>query len=120
MNKSLVCRLFNGEKLRIADEDFVKVLTAFRRLPEEQAELIAARCMDARVGPGAELVDIAVKKSAPANGERDFGFTVVELSHDGERAFAWLRGQCVLNVDLERHMIGLAKLRGLGNKKVEG
>ena len=113
LSKSVISRLFNAEQLGVADDDFLKILTAFRRNPEEQAELIAARCMDARIGPGADLVDIRVKKPAPGKGERNFGFPDVELSHDGERAFAWLRSQCPLNPALERHLIGFAKLQGL-------
>jgi hypothetical protein len=114
LDKSIISRLFNAEKLTIGDEDFIRVLAAFKRQPEDQAELIAARCMDVRVGPAADLVDIRVKRSAPAgHGEENFGFPYVELSHEGERAFAWLRSQCPLNPDLERHLIGFAKLTGL-------
>jgi hypothetical protein len=112
LNKSVVSRLFNAEKLTITDDDFVKLVKVFRRRPEDQAELIAARCMDVRIGPGADLVDVRVIRSAPRE-ERDWGFPQVELSHDGEKAFAWLRSQCPLNPDLERHLIGFAKLTGM-------
>ena len=77
------------------------------------AELIAARCMDARVGPGAELVEISVKGHAPTKGEKQKEFPDVELSHETERAFAWLRSQCPVNPDLEKHLVGYAKLMGM-------
>ena len=113
LNKSFVSRLFNAEKLSLTDEDFLSLLKAFRRRPEEQAELIAARCMDARIGPGSELVEIRVKHGVPSRKERKFGYAEVELSHDGERALAWLRSQCPLNPEMERHLIGFAKLTGM-------
>ena len=37
----------------------------------------------------------------------------IELSAETERAFAWLRGQCPLNPDLEKHLVGYAKLTGM-------
>lgn len=113
LNKSFVSRLFNAEKLSVTDEDFLSLLKAFRRHPEEQAELIAARCMDARIGPTAELVEIRVKHAGSSRKERNFGYPEVELSHDGERALAWLRSQCPLNPEMERHLIGFAKLTGM-------
>jgi len=37
----------------------------------------------------------------------------IELSAETERAFAWLRSQCPLNPDLEKHLVGYAKLTGM-------
>jgi transcriptional regulator with XRE-family HTH domain len=116
LNKSVISRLFNAEKGTISDEDFLRLLQVFRKTPEEQGELIAARCMDARVGPGAQLVDIQVARSAdPSRREKNWGYPEVHLSHDAERAFAWLRSQCPVNPELERHMIGFARLTGMND-----
>ena len=115
LNKSVVSRLFNAEKLTISDEDFLRLLKVFGRIPGEQAELIAARCMDARVGPGAGLVDIQVKPSSDPSRKRNWGYPEVQLSHDAERAFAWLRSQCPVNPELERHLIGFARLTGMSD-----
>lgn len=85
--------------------------------PQAQGELVAARCMDAHVGPGSELVVISVKKAGPpTSGVRPPAspeFPYVELSHETERAFAWLRSQCPLNPDLEKHLVGYARLTGM-------
>ena len=83
-----------------------------RRAFWAQAELVAARCMDARVGPGSELVEIMVKKSG-ATPAATRPAPEVELSAETERAFAWLRSQCPLNPDLEKHLVGYAKLTGM-------
>jgi len=116
LSKSHVSRLFSGESKDLSDENFVAILKTFSADPLSQAELVAARCMDARVGPGSELVEIRVKtvepgakKTAPSGTD----FPDVELSHETERAFAWLRSQCPLNPDLEKHLVGYAKLTGM-------
>jgi hypothetical protein len=83
-----------------------------------QAELIAARCHDAKAGaagtPGADLVEIKVKappgKQAPAS--ENIG-PQVQLAQETERAFAWLRSQCPVNPDLEKHLVGYARLTGM-------
>jgi hypothetical protein len=74
--------------------------------------------MDARKGasaagiPGAELVDISIKHSGKA-ADGEVEFPEVHLSKETERAFAWLRSQCPLNSDLEKHLVGYAKLTGM-------
>jgi transcriptional regulator with XRE-family HTH domain len=116
LTRSHVSRIFSGDQKSVTDEDFAALLRAFRRDPHTQAELIAARCMDARIGPGAELVEITVKKSNPASSIQSRGLQQlpeVELSHETEKAFAWLRSQCPLNPELEKHLVGYAKLTGM-------
>jgi hypothetical protein len=98
----------------VYDIDVSAILRVFRSNPHDQAELVAARCMDVRTGPGAELVEITIKSEGQAqpNGrERDI--QEVELSHETERAFAWLRSQCPINADLEKHLVGYARLTGM-------
>jgi predicted XRE-type DNA-binding protein len=63
ISRSYVSRLFSGEATELSDENFVAVLKVFAADPQAQAELIAARCMDVRVGPGSDLVEIAVRGS---------------------------------------------------------
>ena len=116
LNKSVVSRLFNAGKLTVSDEDFLALLRVFRRAAGDQAELIAARCMDARVGPGAELVEIRLKQSSDSlRKERNWGYPEVQLGHDAERAFAFLRSQCPVNPELERHLISFARLTGMND-----
>ena len=113
ISKSYISRLFSGGSHELSDENFTALLKVFSADPQAQAELVAARCMDALAcaarTPGGELVEITVKKSgaAPAGNQH------VELSHETERAFAYLRNQCPLNPDLEKHLIGYAKLMGM-------
>ena len=113
ISKSYISRLFSGVAKELSDENFVAVLKVFAADPQAQAELVAARCMDVRVGPGSELVEISVKGRVPAKSEKQKEFPEVELSHETERAFAWLRSQCPVNPELEKHLVGYAKLTGL-------
>jgi transcriptional regulator with XRE-family HTH domain len=113
ISKSYISRLFSGVAKELSDENFVAVLKVFAADPQAQAELVAARCMDVRVGPGSELVEISVKGRAPAKSEKQKEFPEVELSHETERAFAWLRSQCPVNPELEKHIVGYAKLTGM-------
>lgn len=113
ISKSYISRLFSGVAKELSDENFVAVLKVFAADPQAQAELVAARCMDVRVGPGSELVEISVKGRAPVRSEKQQEFPDVELSHETERAFAWLRSQCPVNPELEKHLVGYAKLTGM-------
>jgi transcriptional regulator with XRE-family HTH domain len=114
LTRSHVSRLFKGEQKMVYDIDVSAILRVFRSNPHDQAELVAARCMDVRTGPGAELVEITIKsegQAQPSGRERDI--EEVELSHETERAFAWLRSQCPINANLEKHLVGYARLTGM-------
>ena len=113
ISRSYISRLLSGEFSELSDANFTSLLKAFSADPQAQAELVAARCMDARVGPGSELVEISIKGHTPAKGAKQSEFPDVELSHETERAFAWLRSQCPVNPDLEKHLVGYAKLTGM-------
>ena len=95
-------RLFRGEARDLSDANFISILNVFGADPLAQAEITAARCMDARVGPAAERVEISVKGAPPktTDGQNQNEFPEVELSHETEEAFAWFRGQCPVNPDL--------------------
>ena len=115
ISRSFVSRLFSGESHDLSDENFTALLNVFVTDPQAQAEIIAARCLDtiaaaseARV-PGAALVDVTVKTSECKTNT----VPAVSLSEETERAFAWLRSQCPLNSDLEKHLVGYAKLMGM-------
>ncbi|MEI6077908.1 MAG: helix-turn-helix transcriptional regulator [Verrucomicrobiota bacterium] len=117
ISKSYISRLFSGEFQALSDENFVALLNVFATDAQAQAELIAARCQDVLAGaagtPGSKLVEIMVKKSNSQSAIRNPQFPEVELSAETERAFAWLRSQCPLNPDLEKHLVGYAKLTGM-------
>jgi hypothetical protein len=114
MPRSQVSRIFNGDQKYITETDLGALLNCFRD-PRDRAEIVAARCKDVCIGPGAELVEINIKGPAPASAKatKQSEFPHVELSHDTERAFAWLRSQCPLNPDLEKHLLGYARLTGM-------
>jgi transcriptional regulator with XRE-family HTH domain len=114
LTRSHISRLFSGEQRTITDEDFISILKAYRER-RDQAELTAARCMDMRVGPAAHLVDIAINLpqpgteaavAVPAN-------TDVELSHETEEMFRWLRRQCPLSPAMEKHLLSFARMMGM-------
>jgi transcriptional regulator with XRE-family HTH domain len=141
LSKSYVSRLLNGEEADLSDENFVAILKVCSSDPRAQAELVGARCMDVRVGPGSELVEIHIKGAQPSvvkssllrqehsggqtmegkpsvspsnqEKERTLRLPDVHLSQETERAFAWLRSQCPINADLEKHLVGYAKLTGM-------
>ena len=68
--------------------------------------------MDARVGPGSELVEIGIR-GPNEPGDKTTTPPEQRLSEETERAFAWLRSQCPINADLEKHLVGYAKLTGM-------
>jgi len=108
LSRSHVSRLFSGDQSNLSDEHFIAVLRAFGE-PQAQARLVAARCMDARVGPGAEHVEITVK----AGSAEAVKVPEILLAHETERAFEWLRSQCPINPELETHLVGYARLTGM-------
>ena len=97
-------RLLSGEYHELSDQNFSARLSLFSADVAAQAEIAAARCQDTCVGPAAHLVEIHVKaggnKSGPAESEVP---AHIPLSPDTERAFAFLRKQCRLDPDLEKH-----------------
>ncbi len=113
LSRSHVSRLFTGDQKTVFDVDMVAILRVFRGDRRDQGELIAARCMDVRTGPGAELVEITIKEQAAGSNMPVSEFPEVELSHETERAFAWLRSQCPINPNLEKHLVGYARLTGM-------
>jgi transcriptional regulator with XRE-family HTH domain len=116
LSKSYISRLFNGESHELSEPNFIALLTIFSADPLAQAELVAARCLDAKAGaagaPGADLVEIKVKNVTPAE-KRENEVPQIHLSQETERAFAWLRSQCPVNPDLEKHLVGYARLMGM-------
>jgi transcriptional regulator with XRE-family HTH domain len=113
ISRSFISRIMSGESRDVSDQNLIAILKIFSADPTTQAELVAARCMDARVGPGADLVDIRVKTAAKSEKTEPNLAEPVHLSQETERAFAWLRSQCPVNPELERHLVGYAKLMGL-------
>ena len=115
LSKSYVSRLFSGDEAALTDDNMTALLKVFSANQHTQAELVAARCMDARVGPGAEAVRISVERSEPdgPSVERETALPQVQLGEETERAFAWLRSQCPVNGELEKHLVAYAKLMGM-------
>ncbi|MBI1178479.1 helix-turn-helix domain-containing protein [bacterium] len=121
LSRSHVSRLFTGEPHHLSNDHFVALLKCFGRDPRAQADLVAARCLDVRVGPQSDKVHIIVQSPAPQSEtpdpkvapRADNAFPDVPLPPETERAFAWLRSQCPVNPDLEQHLIGYARLTGM-------
>ncbi len=117
LSRSYVSRLLSGENADLSDANLAAILKVFSADQHTQAELVAARCMDARVGPGSELVEIAIKHDARVATDARPSEIVskgdVHLGAETERAFAWLRSQCPVNGDLEKHLVGYARLTGM-------
>jgi transcriptional regulator with XRE-family HTH domain len=109
VSRSYVSRLFSGEDAALTDESMVALLKVFAANPHTQAELVAARCMDVRNGPGAELVEVRIQKTEGRTEQAP----QVQLGEETERAFAYLRSQCPVNGELEKHIVSYAKLMGM-------
>ena len=113
LSRSYVSRLLSGENADLSDENFTLILKVFAADQRTQAELVAARCMDARIGPGSEAVEISVKRAERGSVEREADRPQVQLGEETERAFAWLRSQCPVNGELEKHLVSYARLMGM-------
>src|SRR6478672_5405540 len=70
LSRSYVSRLLSGEQADLSDENFVAILKVFGGDKRAQAEVVAARCTDVKVGPGSELVEIGIR-GAGKPGERE-------------------------------------------------
>lgn len=118
LSRSFISRVMSGESRDLSDQNVAAILKVFTADANAQAELIAARCMDAREvaraagTPAAELVDIQIKYVGKPE-KRDVELPQVHLSSETEKAFAWLRSQCPINPDLEQHLVGYARLTGM-------
>jgi transcriptional regulator with XRE-family HTH domain len=118
LSRSFISRVMSGESRDLSDQNVAAILKVFSADAQAQAELVAARCMDAREvaraagAPGADLVDIQIKNAGKAE-KREIELPQVHLSSQSERAFNWLRSQCPLNPDLEQHLVGYARLTGM-------
>jgi transcriptional regulator with XRE-family HTH domain len=115
ISRSFISRVMGGESRDLSDQNLIAILKVFDAAA--QADLVAARCMDERevaraAGAGADLVDIQVKNAGKPE-KREIELPQVHLSSETEKAFAWLRCQCPLNPDLEKHLVGYARLTGM-------
>src|SRR5262249_16905558 len=99
----------------LSDESFVALLRVFSADKRAQAELVAARCMDVRGGPGSEWVEIRIKGGKGQG--RAAGGPEVRARRGAERAVPWLRGQSPVNADWEKHLVGYVKLTGMKGAK---
>ena len=119
LSRAHISRLCGGEAKDLSDQNFGDVLKVFAADPRAQAELIVARCLDAREGgvasapTAAALVEIKVRGQSPTERTDPELPEQVHLSRETEKAFAWLRRQCPVNPDLEQHLVGYARMLGM-------
>ena len=117
LSRSYISRLLSGDHADLSGKNLKAILSVFNTDKRAQADLIAAHCMDAKADAagttGADLVEIRIKDRAKADQREPEMQQKIHLSEETERAFAWLRSQCPLNSDLEKHLIGYAKLTGM-------
>jgi len=116
-----ICRVCSGEAKDLLDRHFAGLVKVFAADAKAQAELIAARCLDARAcvasTPGGALVEVRIRDRAPAEPPAaDLPEHHVHLSRETEKAIAWLRSQCPVNPELEKHLVGYARMLGMGMK----
>ena len=63
---STISRYFNQAPADISNDNFLSFLKAFSNDSQAQTELVVARCLDARIGPGSDQVEISLKKTVAA------------------------------------------------------
>ena len=68
---------------------------------------------DAAENAGADLVEILIKDRPKADHRGSDMQEQIHLSEETEAAFNWLRSQCPLNSDLEKHLVAYARLLGM-------
>jgi len=118
LSRSFISRVISGESRDLSDQNVAAILKVFAADLHTQAELIAARCMDAREvaraagTPAADLVEISIKHGVKPE-KNEVELPQVHLSSETEKAFAWLRSQCPINPDLQQHLVGYARLTGM-------
>src|SRR5215831_11881748 len=70
LSRSYISRLLSGDHADLSDKNLASILKIFNADKRAHAELVAARCMDARAGaagtPGADLVEIRIKDAGKA------------------------------------------------------
>lgn len=113
LSRAHISRVFSGESKDLSDLHFGAMLKVFAADPRAQAELVVARCMDARTEDGAGLVEIRARNQSPAADTHPELPEHIHLSRETEKAFAWLRAQCPLNPELEKHLVGYARMLGM-------
>ncbi|MGZ4964289.1 MAG: helix-turn-helix domain-containing protein [Limisphaerales bacterium] len=120
VSRSFISRVLSGESQDFSNQHFVAILKVFAADPTSQAEIIAARCTDAWHPaeaaniPGANLVEIKIHGTAEEPGKvgrHDGGrYASIHLTKEVEDAIDWLRSQCPVNPELQRHLVGYARL----------
>ncbi len=105
---SFLSRIIRGDQAFIDSDDLNRLADCFIKdaegnpTPMDAAAIIAAHCMDERVGPGAELVRITV-----------VGQPSTPLSPKGEKALNFIRGTVKTDARTESLILNLAHLLGM-------
>ena len=109
-----VSRILKGKQTFINPKELEKYLNFFAKdargnpTPMNQAALVAAHCMDMRIGPGSEFVKISIEM--PVSGGVP---PRVELSPEAESAMGYIRKAISSQKDMEQFLFTLAKMMGM-------
>jgi transcriptional regulator with XRE-family HTH domain len=94
LQQSWLSRIIRGQQTSTEHDDFIAVLRCFGKderghpTPADQAQIIAARLMDHRIGPGAELVKVSVQSES---GSASRPVKTPKISPEEDRALEFLR-----------------------------
>lgn len=110
---SQISRWLKGEVLEISRPDVERVLNAFGKdpktgkpTPERQARLVAARCLDAKHGPGSEWVRVSIENPTASTGKEPL------IAREEEEALRFIHAALIQNKEYGKFVIQLATLMG--------
>jgi len=101
-----ISRWRSGSQISVSDADIEKLCGALAEDDQERAKLIAARMMDVRRGPGAELIVVRIKDQVMREDPVPYG---TKLPPAQEEAFKLLR-QNMADTDVRKIVMGTAEL----------
>jgi hypothetical protein len=115
LGTSHIHRVFSGAQKFVTDEDFAAIVAATANNTRERAEIVAARAKDVINGPGSELVEVNIKGKAPSESKDALleAMSKTKVSHEHERALAFIRSQIPLNPALGETVLNWARSLGM-------
>ncbi|HWN95042.1 MAG TPA: helix-turn-helix transcriptional regulator [Methylomirabilota bacterium] len=108
IDQATISRWLNSLQLAITDEDLEKVARALSKEPKDHARLVAARMLDVRHGPGAELVSVKIEEQTLREEAQPYGKK--KLSPGGRKTFEVLANEYPQDSDLRAVLDGLAEV----------
>jgi transcriptional regulator with XRE-family HTH domain len=112
-----ISRYIRGDQTWVAQDDFTAIAKAITNEPDEQAELVLARLLDERVGPGSDLVRIDIP-SGKSRRKRPIAYRI-KLPENLEADLELVREWISKDRNVRELIEGLGNLLRSGHCRVE-